>query len=144
MRCFSVMVAVALVPVLARGADCASAPAGELRLDESAGPAFQEELTAVEAWILACGPVNVQVRVRTPASAATGEADGAASAEAAVDAFFAEIFALAAVDEDQLNRRPFHLEPAVIVNDVDATLLAALLASASVERVTVMEASSPP
>jgi hypothetical protein len=143
MRCLMVVM-MALVPVLARGADCASTPSGELRLDESAGPAFQEELAAVESWILACGPVNVQVRVRTPARSAPDATDGAASAEAAVNAFFDEIFALAAVDEDQLNRRPFHLEPAVIVNEVDATLLAALLASASVERVIVMEASSPP
>ncbi len=136
-------VLMALAPVLAWGADCDAAPAGELRLDESAGVAYQEELAAVEAWIRACGPVNVQVRVRTT-DAGGGDTRDAASAEAAVDAFFDEILALAAVEKDQLNRRPFHLEPAVIVNHVDETLLAALLAAASVERVSVMEASSGP
>jgi hypothetical protein len=95
----------------------------------------------VEAWIRSCGPVNVQVRARS-----TGDqvSDDAASAEDAVDAFFDEILALAALEQEQLNRRPFHLEPAVIVNGVDETLLAALLAAASVERVTVMEASDTP
>ena len=130
-----------IAPVLAWGADCDSAPTGELRLDESTAAAYQEELAAVEAWIRACGPVNVQVRVRIP-DAVGGDTGDAASAEAAVDAFFDEIFALAVVEKDQLNRRPFHLEPAVIVNDVDETLLAALLAAASVERISVMEASA--
>jgi hypothetical protein len=140
MRWLSVLVP-AVTPVLAWAADCSTVPGGELRLDEAAGSEFQEVRATVEAWIRSCGPVNVQVRARS--SGADGVAD-AATAEADVDTFFDEILALAAVDPEQLNRRPFHLEPAVIVNGVDETLLAALLAAASVESVTVMEASSPP
>ena len=140
MRGLSVLAAL-VAPVLAWGADCSAVPGGELRLDEAAHPEFQEVRATVEAWIRSCGPVNVQVRARS-----TGDqvSDDAASAEDAVDAFFDEILALAALEQEQLNRRPFHLEPAVIVNGVDETLLAALLAAASVERVTVMEASDTP
>ena len=135
------MLVTAVAPVVVWAADCSAVPGGELRLDEAAGSEFQEVRATVEDWIRSCGPVNVQVRART--TAGNGVAD-AASAEADVDAFFEEILALAAVEPDQLNRRPFHLEPAVIVNGVDETLLAALLAAASVERVTVMESSSEP
>ena len=123
---------------------CSSVPADVLRLDNASAPDFQEARTRVEAWIRRCGPLNVQVDARREAGDFGDNGSEAASAEAAVDGLVEEISALAVLDPDQLNRRPFHLQPSVILNGVDETLLAALLAGSKVEAITIMEASSAP
>ncbi len=133
-----------LAPLTAQSEICGSVPSEVLRVDSASTPEFQEARARVEAWIRSCGSLNVQVDARPGERDTDGEGSEAAAAEAAITGLFEEVSALAVLDPDQLNRRPFHLEPSVILNGVDETLLAALLAGSTVETITIMEASAAP
>lgn len=139
-----ILVLGALVSLPAQSSDCSSVPSEVLRPHAESTLEFQEARARVEAWIRSCGSLNVQVDARRRDGDFGGDGSEAAAAEAAIADFVNEVSALAVLDPDQLNRRPFHLEPSVILNDVDETLLAALLAGTTVERITIMEASAAP
>jgi hypothetical protein len=136
-RKLPVLLALLAMPAGVPAADCASVPAETLVTADADSPAFAAARARLEAWISACGPVTVEARART-------EGADAAAASSAVDELLGEVSALAALDPDEVNRRPYHFEPKMIVNGVDGVLLSALLASDRLAALRVLEASAAP